>query len=132
GWLLDLEVSASFQSDATVELGSGTSTTVQARVETQVPLAIDPLAEASQTVAHVAGETLQGLTNDLAGMQGRDASLDAALAALQAAHQAFAGGDREGGIVSMLDAAEAAGRSAHAQADAWRTRIDWVLWREGR
>ncbi len=131
-WLLDLGASATFDAEAVVQLGSGTSTAVAARVAAQTPLAIDPLAQASLSIAHVAGETLPVLTADLAGVSGRDAALDAALAALQVAQTAFAGGDRATGVSSLLDAAEAAGRSAHAQAAAYRTRIDWVLWRESR
>jgi sugar lactone lactonase YvrE len=131
-WLLDLAPAATFDGEAIVQLGSGTSTSVAARVAALTPLAIDPLAQASLSIAHVAGETLAALATDLAGLSGRDAALDAALAALQAAQSALAGGDRTAGVSALLDAAEAAGRSAHAQAGAYRTRIDWVLWRESR
>jgi len=131
-WLLDLGVSATFEADAVVQLGSGASTAVAARVAALTPLVVDPLAQASLSIAHVAGETLAALTTDLAGLADRDGALDAALATLQSAQSAFAGGNRAAGVSSLLDAAEAAGRSTHAQADAYRTRIDWVLWRESR
>lgn len=131
-WLLDLGVAGAFDADAVVQLGSGTSTSVVARVAAQTPLAVDPLAQASLSIAHVAGEALAGLVADLAALPGRDGALDAALANLQVAQTAFAGGDRGTGVSALLDAAEASGQSTHAQAESYRTRIDWVLWRESR
>jgi hypothetical protein len=131
-WLLDLGIAGTFDADAVVQLGSGTTTAVTARVAAQAPLAVDPLAQASLSIAHVAGEALAGLVADLAALPGRDGALDVALADLQAAQTAFAGGDRSSGLSALLDAAEASGQSTHAQAAAYRTRIDWVLWRESR
>jgi len=131
-WLLDFSHANTFETSALVELGSGTSTQLGARVSAQAPIAVDPLAQSSLAIAHLSGETLTALAGELAGEPGRDAPLEASLASLRSAETALAAGDRVAEVGYLLDAAESAGRSTHAAADAYRTRIDWVLWRDSR
>jgi hypothetical protein len=131
-WLLDFGPSATFQASAVLQLGSGTTTVLDARVAATSPIAVDPLAQAQLSIDHADGDTIASLTTALAATAGRDAPLVAAIIDLQAAASAAAAGDRAGVVGALLAAAEEAGRSTHAQADAFRSRIDWVLWRESR
>jgi len=131
-WLLDFGQSGTFDATATLRLGSGTTTTLNATVAATTPIAVDPLTQATLSINHADGEDLAELVSALTAIGGRDAPLDAALADLQAAVAASAASDQAGVIGALLAATEEAGRSTHAQADAFRTRIDWVLWRESR
>ena len=131
-WLLDFSQSTTFATTAMVELGSGNSTLLSARVAAQVPLVVDPLAETTISIDQLPGETLAALVADLLTTGDRDAPLDVALGALQLVQIAIDAGDREAAISGLLDAAEWSGRSTHAAAVTIRTRIDWQLWREGR
>ena len=131
-WLLDFSQSGTFDAAATLRLGSGTTTTLNATVAATTPIAVDPLAQATLSINHADGEDIAQLVSALTAISGRDAPLDAALVDLQAADTASAVGHQAAVIGALLAATEEAGRSTHPQADALRTRIDWVLWRESR
>jgi len=127
-WPLDFSSHNAFQAASAIRLGSGGATTITGTVSAATPLVIDPLKQASVTVPHLAGESIGDLQSALNAVSNRDAGLNAALFALQAAQSSLAANDREGAIGHLLDAAESCGQSANAQADALRTRIDWVIW----
>ncbi len=131
-WLLDFSQSTTFQSTALVELGSGASTVLTARVAADSPVQVDPLATTTLSIEHVAGESLANLLVGMQAIAERDEALDSALDAVVAAAAALQADEREIAVAELLDAAAYCGRSSHPEADAIRTRIDWVLWRESR
>jgi hypothetical protein len=118
----------SFQTNSNIRLGSGTSTNVTATVAAATPVVMDPLKQTSTTISHLSGETIADLVAAVAAISNPDAGLSAALSALQAAQASFNANDSAGALSHLLDAAEACGQSTNAQADALRTRIDWVIW----
>lgn len=127
-WLVDLTQTNAFDTQALVLLGSGTHTALTATIAATTPIALDPLATKTLDVAHVPGETIADVITAVTALGNRDAPLDQALAALQRARTAQTAGDAAGVRAALLDAAEAAGRSAHATAAALRTRIGWLIW----
>jgi predicted lipid-binding transport protein (Tim44 family) len=126
--VLDFTQQGAFSAHAGVRLGSGTSTRVEATVSASDPVAIASLAHTSLAIAHLPGESIADLATTALAIGNPDAALSSAVAALQAAQLAWAAPDRESAIRHLLDAAEACGQSANVQADALRTRIDWVVW----
>jgi hypothetical protein len=109
-------------------LGSGSSTDVTASVSTIAPIELSPLKQTTATIAHLPGESINDLIGAASSTSAPDAGRSAALSDLQAAQAALAANDREGALGHLLDAAEASGQSTNAQAEALRTRIDWVIW----
>ncbi|MDC8011356.1 carboxypeptidase regulatory-like domain-containing protein [Tahibacter soli] len=124
-WLVDLTQTNAFETQALVLLGSGTHTALTATVAATAPIAVDPLATQTLDVGHAAGESIADVIAAVTALGNRDAPLDASLAALVRARDAQAPAEKR---AALLDAAEAAGRSAHANASSLRTRIDWLIW----
>jgi hypothetical protein len=120
--------SMSFQANSNVRLGSGTSTGVTATVSAASPVVINPLKQASASIGHLAGETIADLVSAVSAVANPDAGLNTALTALNAAQAAQTANDAQGELGDLLNAAQACGTSTNAQADALRTRIDWVIW----
>jgi hypothetical protein len=127
-WLLDFSRQNSFAAHASIRLGAGTSTDVKAVVSASTPIVIDALKRATLTIPHLSGESVGDLITAVSAIGNRDAALSNALVALQAAQAAITAHDHEGAVQHLLDAAEACGQSTNAQADALRTRVDWVVW----
>jgi hypothetical protein len=127
-WALDFTQQSLFQAQSNVRLGSGSSTDVTASVSTTAPIAQSLLTQTTATIAHLPGESINDLIEAVSTVSAQDAGLAAALAALQAAQVALMANDSEGVVDHLLDAAEALGGSTSAQADALRTRVDWVIW----
>jgi hypothetical protein len=127
-WALDFTTQMSLQQKSNVRLGSGNSTTVSARVAAATPLVIDPLAQTSVTIPHLSSDAIADLITAANAIGSPDAGVTAAIAALNAAQASQTAGDASGMLGHLLDAAEACGTSSNAQADALRTRIDWVIW----
>ncbi|MGA9333779.1 MAG: hypothetical protein WBV39_05820, partial [Rudaea sp.] len=127
-WNLDFSNPAPFQVQTNVRLGNSANSGLSATVASTTPVAIDPLAQSSLSIPHVAGESIDALIAALTATTDPDAGIGDALTAMQAAKAAQAANDTEGTLQRLLDAAEACGRSTNTQADALRTRIDWVIW----
>ena len=127
-WALDFTTRATIAENTNVRLGSGTSTTVAARVTAATPIKIDPLAQASLAIPHLGSDAIADLIAAGSAIANPDAGLSAALAALNAAQASQSANDAAATLGHLLDAAEACGTSSNAQADALRTRIDWVIW----
>jgi len=127
-WALDFSQHSAFQTQSNVRLGSGSSTDVIATVSTATPIAINPLTQTTATITHLSGESVSDLIGAVSAVAAPDAGVTAALSDLQAAQVALAANDREGEVSRLLDAAEALGQSTSAQADALRTRVDWLIW----
>ena len=127
-WPLDFTQQNPIVANSTVRLGTSSSTLITATVSATSPIAVDPLKQATLTLAHLSGESVTDLIAAVNAISSRDAALNNALTALQAAQTALGANDRETAIQRLLDAAEACGQSTNAQADALRTRIDWVIW----
>jgi len=117
-----------FQTPSNIRLGSGTNTNITATVSATTPVVVDPLKQTSLSVTHLGGETIADLVAAVSAIGSPDAALSAALAALQAAQASLSANDSNGALAHLLDAAEAGGQSMNAQADALRTRIDWIVW----
>ncbi len=127
-WSLDFAMQNPITANSTLRLGTGTSTLVTATVSAKTPIVVDPLKQATLTLAHLSGESINDLIAAVNAIGNRDAGLNAALAALQAAQTASTANDKETTIQRLLDAAEACGQSTVPQADALRTRVDWIIW----
>ena len=127
-WALDFTQRTTIVQSGNVRLGSGTGTTVSARVAAVTPIKIDPLAQSSLAIPHLASDAIADLITAAHAIASPDAGLSAAIAALNAATTSQAAGDAAGALGHLLDAAEACGKSSNAQADTLRTRIDWVIW----
>ena len=127
-WALSFSGKTVFTTTGTVRLGSGSGTVITATARAATPIVVDALSRATATVAHAPGDTLAGLIAAVQGISNPDTPLANALTALQAAQTSAAGGDSEGTLGHLLDAAADCAASANAQADALRTRIDWVIW----
>jgi len=127
-WALDFTARNAFSAQSNVRLGSGSGTGVTANVSASSPLAVASVAKATTSLTHLPGESVATLITAANAIANPDAALSAAIVALQAAQASLAANDREGAIGHLLDAADACGNSGNAQADALRTRIDWVLW----
>jgi len=127
-WALDFTQQSMFQTQSNIRLGPGSSTDITASVSTTTPIVQSLLTQTSATITHLSGESINDLIGAVSAMGVADAGLSAALGALQAAQVAAAANDREGTLDHLLDAAEASGQSTNAQAEALRTRIDWVIW----
>jgi len=127
-WPLDFTSQNLFTEKNNVRLGTSSSSTLTATVSATSPIVVNPLKTAASTVAHLPGESISDLIAAVNAISGRDAPLYAALTALQAAQTAMTSGNGEAALSSLLDGAEACGQSTNAQADALRTRIDWVIW----
>jgi hypothetical protein len=127
-WALDFSQQGSFVAHSNVRLGYGGSTTIAATVSSSDPVAIAQLAHAELAITHLPGDSIADLVVVANAIGNPDAPLASALSALQAAQAAWSAQDRETALLRLLDAAEACARSANAQADALRTRIDWTAW----
>jgi hypothetical protein len=127
-WALDFTAQNSFQAQSNVRLGSGSSTDITATVAAATPIIVDPLAQSTATITHLPGESITDLIAAISAISSPDAGLTSALTDLQAAAAALAANDREGELQDLLDAAEACGQSTNTQAEALRTRVDWVIW----
>ena len=127
-WALDFTQQNSFQTQSNVRLGSGISSDVRATVSTSTPIAINPLIQTTATITHLPGESVNDLIGAVSAIGIQDAKLAAALGDLQMAQIALMANDRDGAVSHLLDAAEALGQSTNAEADALRTRVDWVIW----
>ena len=127
-WVLDFTQQSIFQTQSNVRLGLGSSTDVTASVSTTAPIVQSLLTQTTATIAHLPGEPISDLIAAVSAIGDPDAGLSAALSDLQAAQIAAAAKDREAALGHLLDAAEASGQSTNAQAEALRTRIDWVIW----
>ena len=127
-WPLDFTTQNPITANSVLRLGSGTSTLITATVSASSPIVIDPLKQATLTLTHLAGDSVNDLITAVNAIGNRDVALNNALAALQAAQIAQAANNHESTIQRLLDAAEACGQSTNAQADTLRTRIDWIIW----
>jgi len=127
-WQLDFTNTNSFTASSNLRLGSGTGTGVRAIVSAATPVVIDPLKQTSTTISHLAGDSIADLINAAVAISNPDAGITSALADLRSAQIALAANNTGGALGYLLDAAEACGGSTDAQADALRTRIDWVIW----
>ena len=127
-WALDFMQRTTLVQSSNVRLGSGTSTTVSARVAALTPIKIDPLAQTSLAIPHLASDAIVDLITAANAIANPDAGISAAIVALNAAKASQASGDAAGMLGHLLDAAEASGTSSNVQADALRTRVDWVIW----
>lgn len=127
-WQLDFTNTNSFTANTNIRLGSHASTGITAKVSAATPVVIDPLKQTSKTISHLAGDSIADLINAANAISSPDAGIAAALAGLQAAQTAMTVNDASTELSDLLDAAEACGTSNNAQADALRTRIDWVIW----
>ncbi|HZP67041.1 MAG TPA: hypothetical protein VFB32_12095 [Rudaea sp.] len=127
-WALDFTSRNAFQAQSNVRLGSGTSTGLTATVSAATPIVANRLAQGTLSLAHLPGESIGDLVGAVGAVANPDAGLTAARTALQAAQASLSAGDRQGAVGHLLDAAEDCGISTNAQADALRTRIDWVIW----
>lgn len=127
-WALDFSQQGSFVAHSNVRLGYGGSTTIAATVSSSDPVAIAQLAHAQLAITHLPGDSIADLVVVANAIGNPDAPLASAVTALQAAQAAWSAQDRETALLRLLDAAEACARSANAQADALRTRIDWAAW----
>ncbi|MEO5558905.1 MAG: carboxypeptidase regulatory-like domain-containing protein [Dokdonella sp.] len=127
-WALDFSQQNAFTAHSNVRLGVGTGTTITANVSASSPIIIPSVKQATVSITHLSGESINDLVVALNAISNRDAGLNNALTALNAAQVSMNAGDREGSLQHLLDAAEACGTSTNAQADALRTRVDWVVW----
>lgn len=127
-WALGFNAKTLFQTTGTVRLGSGSSTVITATASAATPIVVNPLSQATTTIAHQPGDTIASLLAAATAIGDPDAALTDALAALQAAQTSAAAGDGEAVLSHLLDAAGDCAASTNSQADALRTRIDWVIW----
>ncbi len=127
-WALDFTQQSMFQAQSNVRLGSDSSTDVTASVSTTAPIVQSLLTQTTATIAHLPGESIDDLIGAVSAISAPDVGLSAALGDLQAAQVAAVANDREVALGHLLDAAEASGQSTNVQAEALRTRIDWVIW----
>lgn len=127
-WALDFTSQNTFQAQSNVRLGTGSNTAVTATVSAATPIVVNPLKQKTVAIAHLSGESVGDLVSAVSAIGNRDAGLNNALVALQGAQASLAANDVQGALAHLLDAAEACGQSSNSQADALRTRIDWVIW----
>ena len=128
-WAIDFTSQNSYTANTNVRLGTGTGSSITANVSAATPVVVNQIAQASTTISHLSGDSIGDLISAANAISNPDASITAAITDLQAAQTASAANDTTGELSHLLDAAEACGTSANAQAEALRTRIDWVIWR---